>query len=154
MLFKKLVASENEKVSIKSSFYSFAFRTIKKLTFSKLFCFLLLVYLQNHVIHSANPINRQHAKSPLPTATPAYYHPPHHSDPYQASSEEKGLINKNVQSTSFKLLQRALEHEEIMEGNDDHDNSHVMPKINTAPSQVKAPRIKDAANDDHDNKGS
>ena len=41
-----------------------------------------------------------------------------------------------------------------MEGNDDHDNSHVMPKINTAASQVKAPRIKDAANDDHDNKGS
>ena len=77
-----------------------------------------------------------------------------YSDPYQASSEEKGLINKNVQSTSFKLLQRALEHEEIMEGNDDHDNSHVMPKINTAPSQVKAPRIKDAADDDHDNKGS
>ena len=64
------------------------------------------------------------------------------------------MINKNVQSTSFKLLQRALEHEDIMEGNDDHDNSHVMPKINTAASQVKAPRIKDAANDDHDNKGS
>ena len=41
-----------------------------------------------------------------------------------------------------------------MEGNDDHDNSRVMPKINVAPSQVKAPRIKDAAEDDRDSKGS
>jgi len=107
-----------------------------------------------HSIHPANPTNRQFAKSPIPTATPAYYHPHHTADPSQASSEEKGLINKNVQSTSFKLLQRALEHEEIMEGNNDHDNSRVMPKINVTSSQVKAPRIRDAAEDDHDSKGS
>ena len=121
-----------------------------------LFIFFFVSYflsLQKHFIQTANPTNRQFAKSPIPTATPAYYHP-HHIDPSQASSEEKGLINKNVQSTSFKLLQRALEHEEIMEGNDDHDNSRVMPKINVTPSQVKAPRIKDAAEDDRDSKGS
>ena len=65
------------------------------------------------------------------------------------------MINKNVQSTSFKLLQRALEHEELMEGiSDDHDNSRVIPKINVAPSQVKAPRIKDSAEDEPDSKGS
>ena len=66
------------------------------------------------------------------------------------------MINKNVQSTSFKLLQRALEHEELMEGglSEDHDNSRVIPKINIASSQVKAPRIKDSADDDHDSKGS
>ena len=115
--------------------------------------FFLLFISIKHFIQTANPTNRQFAKSPIPTATPAYYHP-HHIDPSQASSEEKGLINKNVQSTSFKLLQRALEHEEIMEGNDDHDNSRVMPKINVTPSQVKAPRIKDAAEDDRDSKGS
>ena len=93
-------------------------------------------------------------KSPGPTLSSSYY-PSHPTDPSQASSEEKGLINKNVQSTSFKLLQRALEHEEMMEG-EDHDNSLVIPKINVMSSQVKAPRIKDSADDDddHECKGS
>ena len=150
MLSETFIASEKEiLLSILLLFVK-----SKSFRFQDYSFFLTFGLFTKHFTHSASPINRQHAKSPLPTATPAYYHPPHHSDPYQASSEEKGLINKNVQSTSFKLLQRALEHEDIMEGNDDHDNSHVMPKINTAPSQVKAPRIKDAANDDHDNKGS
>ena len=94
-------------------------------------------------------------KSPGPTMSSSYYHP-HPTDPYQASSEEKGLINKNVQSTSFKLLQRALENEEMMEGSgEDHDNLRVIPKINVMSSQVKAPRIKeDSADDDHECKGS
>ena len=113
----------------------------------------LYPYLKK-ISYTANPTNRQFTKSPVPTMPGSYSHP-HAIDPYQASSEEKGLINKNVQSTSFKLLQRALEHEEIMEGGVDHDNSRVIPKINVASSQVKAPRIKDPSVDDHDNsKGS
>ena len=106
--------------------------------------------------YPANPSNRQFMNSPGPTMSSSYYHP-HPTDPSQASSEEKGLINKNVQSTSFKLLQRALEHEDMMEGGgEDHDNSRVIPKINVISSQVKAPRIKDdsSADDDHECKGS
>ena len=89
----------------------------------------------------------------------SYYHP-HPTDPSQASSEEKGLINKNVQSTSFKLLQRALENEELLSGGEDHvitssNDSRPVPKINISTSQVKAPRIKDSsADDDHECKGS
>ena len=105
-----------------------------------------------HLCYLANPTNKQYPKSPEPTAAAGNYH---QTDPYQASSEEKGLINKNVQSTSFKLLQRALEHEELMEGTggDDHENSGVIPKLNIASSQVKAPRIKDPVDDDHERKG-
>ena len=105
-----------------------------------------------HLCYLANPTNKQYPKSPEPTPASGNYH---QTDPYQASSEEKGLINKNVQSTSFKLLQRALEHEELMEGagGDDHENSGVIPKLNIASSQVKAPRIKDPVDDDHERKG-
>ena len=111
----------------------------------------LLPCLQT-IIYTVNPANRQFMKSPGLTTSSSYY-PPHPTDPSQASSEEKGLINKNVQSTSFKLLQRALEHEDLMDG-EDHDNSQVIPTINVISSQVKAPRIKESANDDHENKGS
>ena len=105
-----------------------------------------------HLCYLANPTNKQYPKSPEPTPASGNYH---QTDPYQASSEEKGLINKNVQSTSFKLLQRALEHEELMEGagGDDHENSGVIPKLNIATSQVKAPRIKDPVDEDHERKG-
>ena len=69
----------------------------------------------------------------------------------QASSEEKGLINKNVQSTSFKLLQAALEA-----GGEAPDLSRpegmalvpgqVAPRSPVpprSPQVVRAPRIKE-----------
>jgi len=58
-------------------------------------------------------------------------------DPCYAPSLHKGLTNKNVQSTSFKLLQRALEsNNNNLEA--DHEGSDVL----VIHSNVKAPKIK------------
>ena len=95
--------------------------------------------------------------SPGLITSSSYYHA-HQTDPSQATAEEKGLINKNVQSTSFKLLQRALENEDLLSGGEEHEiassnESRPIPKINISASQVKAPRIKESAAD-HDCEGS
>ena len=66
----------------------------------------------------------------------------HVADPSQASSAEKGLINKNVQSTSFKLLQMALEAggEAPDLSRPEGGRSPVPPR---SPAMVRAPRIKE-----------
>ena len=65
-------------------------------------------------------------------------------DPSQAPAHYKGLSNKNVQSTSFKLLQRALE---TNNNNYDHDSALSDPQQSESPtllfhSSAKAPKIK------------
>lgn len=65
-------------------------------------------------------------------------------DPSQAPAHYKGLSNKNVQSTSFKLLQRALE---TNNNNYDDDSALSDPQQSECPtllfhSSAKAPKIK------------
>jgi hypothetical protein len=65
-------------------------------------------------------------------------------DPSQAPAHYKGLSNKNVQSTSFKLLQRALETNNNNESSLFEDDNQQQSESNSLlfHSTAKAPKIK------------
>jgi hypothetical protein len=67
-------------------------------------------------------------------------------EPSQAPSHFKGLSNKNVQSTSFKLLQRALETNNNNNSNNyDNEDDNVLDHDHSESalihSTAKAPRV-------------